>query len=223
MALDQSQFLRLPLNQLPQRIDQRGLLTNLGRPSQQPSRSDRIANAIPTTPPDKPGLDLPDLLRLQRPHRTRLDQPQLLVCVFRDPFDHVTPHERAALAQVVALLVPGRGLAIPNRIFGQCIGRAFGEVEIQLREILDVDLTPDILRPAHREPFASLQERPGHLGHLAGVDVVGSTAHVVDCRRRHDGRVDQAVGVRAFGAGGEYELVDGAVRGVVGNGLGYFG
>lgn len=150
--------------------------------------------------------DLRNLLIAQRLNLRRRDQLLLKGRLGHGPL-HITPDEGAVLGEIVALLAPGS--------VATACGRGLSQSEVEVAEILDVDLVPDVLALADKDTLLCLEDGRGEGVGLDTAGVAGSTAGSVDAGRADDGRL------HAFGrglSGSEDDLVNITVEGIVGEG-----
>lgn len=159
------------------------MTTRIGPPSINPSRQ-----------------NLRDLCIVQRLNLGRLDKAlreRLLCNLALD----ISPDERAIFGEVVTLVAPG-SLAATS-------GRCFTQSQVDVAQILDMNLVPDVLAFANQEPLAALQDRSTEQISLDALGVSRSTARSVDGGWADDCRMDAR---RIPLPSADYDFIDIAVQ-----------
>jgi hypothetical protein len=196
----QSQILSLYINNMRNQLNQLWLLRS---PSQQLPGPNSMSPRGTTPSIQTKLVQLGYLSIRNRLHIRRRNQPFLVRNLGNLPLD-ITPNERSVLSKVVTPVIPGRRRTTSSRSFTQR--------EINLAQILNMNLVPDIRALPNKQTLLPLQHSISEPVRLHTLLVTGSTAGTVDRRRADDGRLD------AFGvvlASFDDDLVDVAVEGVV--------
>lgn len=166
--LFQAKVLGLSRNNLRHQVNQLGLLW---LPAKQLASTEGMATGVGTPGIDSSGIEFDNLSIIQGVDLGGLDELLGKSLLGSCPLN-VTPHERTVLSKVVTLVSPS-GLATAGR-------RRRAQCQVDLAQILDMNLVPNIFALANEEALAALNNCSRQPVGLEALRVASAPALAID-------------------------------------------